>query len=77
MLACRWPGAVGIECRLNDSKTRELLAKLNNDATSTCVLAERAMNMRLEGGCQVPIGSYAIWQDDKNMATRLGWSARR
>lgn len=58
-------GAVGIECRLNDSKTRELLAKLNNDLTSTCVLAERAMNMRLEGGCQVPIGSYAIWQDDK------------
>ncbi|MDE9500393.1 hydroxymethylbilane synthase, partial [Xenorhabdus bovienii] len=27
--------------------------------------AERAMNTRLEGGCQVPIGSYAIWQEDK------------
>ena len=58
-------GAVGIECRLNDEKTRELLTKLNDDATSICVLAERAMNMRLEGGCQVPIGSYAIWQGDK------------
>ena len=23
------------------------------------------MNTRLEGGCQVPIGSYAIWQEDK------------
>lgn len=57
-------GAVGIECRLNDDKTRELLAKMNNDNTSVCVLAERAMNMRLEGGCQVPIGSYAIWQGD-------------
>nr|WP_294104352.1 hydroxymethylbilane synthase [Providencia sp.] len=58
-------GAVGIECRLNDTNTRALLAKLNDDTTSICVLAERAMNMRLEGGCQVPIGSYAIWQDDK------------
>ena len=58
-------GAVGIECRLDDVVTRELLAVLNDDDTSICVLAERAMNMRLEGGCQVPIGSYAIWQDDK------------
>lgn len=56
-------GAVGIECRLDDEHTRHLLAKLNDDATSICVLAERAMNMRLEGGCQVPIGSYAIWRD--------------
>lgn len=56
-------GAVGIECRLDDERTRQLLEKLNDDNTSFCVLAERAMNMRLEGGCQVPIGSYAIWQD--------------
>ncbi|MEX0445178.1 hydroxymethylbilane synthase [Xenorhabdus sp. SGI246] len=57
-------GAVGIECRLNDTQTRELLAPLNHQRTETCVLAERAMNTRLEGGCQVPIGSYAIWQDN-------------
>ena len=31
----------------------------------TCVLAERAMNTRLQGGCQVPIGGYAIEQDGK------------
>ncbi|WP_369309091.1 hydroxymethylbilane synthase [Providencia rettgeri] len=58
-------GAVGIECRLDDTVTRELLTALNDDVTSICVLAERAMNMRLEGGCQVPIGSYAIWQNNK------------
>ncbi|PHM44565.1 porphobilinogen deaminase [Xenorhabdus mauleonii] len=58
-------GAVGIECRLDDKQTRELLAPLNHARTETCVLAERAMNTRLEGGCQVPIGSYAIWQEDK------------
>ena len=52
-------GAVGIECRLDDQQTRDLLAPLNHDETATRVLAERAMNTRLEGGCQVPIGSYA------------------
>lgn len=52
-------GAVGIECRLDDARTRELLAPLNHDDTATRVKAERAMNTRLEGGCQVPIGSYA------------------
>ncbi|CDG23102.1 Porphobilinogen deaminase [Xenorhabdus poinarii G6] len=57
-------GAVGIECRLNDHQTRALLSPLNHARTEVCVLAERAMNTRLEGGCQVPIGSYAIWQED-------------
>lgn len=52
-------GAVGIECRLNDTHTQALLAPLNHDETSIRVSAERAMNIRLEGGCQVPIGSYA------------------
>ncbi|MDC9605472.1 hydroxymethylbilane synthase [Xenorhabdus griffiniae] len=57
-------GAVGIECRLDDQQTRELLSPLNHARTEDCVLAERAMNTHLEGGCQVPIGSYAIWQGE-------------
>lgn len=57
-------GAVGIECRLDDIRTRELLAPLNHRATEVRVLAERAMNARLEGGCQVPIGSYAELEGD-------------
>ncbi|MGB3253543.1 hydroxymethylbilane synthase [Buttiauxella gaviniae] len=52
-------GAVGIECRLDDKHTQALLASLNHEETAIRVRAERAMNMRLEGGCQVPIGSYA------------------
>lgn len=40
-------------------RTRALLAPLNHDETAIRVNAERAMNTRLEGGCQVPIGSYA------------------
>lgn len=56
-------GAVGIECRLDDEQTRALLAPLNHDETAVRVRAERAMNTRLEGGCQVPIGSYAELKD--------------
>ncbi len=52
-------GAVGIECRLDDTRTHALLAPLNHNETVIRVQAERAMNTRLEGGCQVPIGSYA------------------
>lgn len=42
-------GAVGIECRLNDTRTQALLAPLNDIDTATRVSAERAMNTRLEG----------------------------
>ena len=52
-------GAVGIECRVDDELINELIAPLNHEETRTCVLAERAMNQRLEGGCQVPIAGYA------------------
>lgn len=58
-------GAVGIECRLDDDVTRALLAPLNHPETAVRVGAERAMNTRLEGGCQVPIGSYAELQGDE------------
>ena len=52
-------GAVGIECRSDDAEINALLAPLNHEPTALRVKAERAMNRRLEGGCQVPIGGYA------------------
>ncbi|MBL1276078.1 MAG: hydroxymethylbilane synthase [Ectothiorhodospiraceae bacterium] len=52
-------GAVGIECRIDDPFINALIAPLNHTETSIRVRAERAMNNRLEGGCQVPIGGYA------------------
>ncbi len=52
-------GAVGIECRTNDERVKALLAPLEHLETRYRVLSERAMNTRLEGGCQVPIGAYA------------------
>ena len=52
-------GAVGIECRSDDARVHNLIAPLNDSKTQTRVLAERAMNERLQGGCQVPIAGYA------------------
>ncbi|MGH8352531.1 MAG: hydroxymethylbilane synthase, partial [Pseudomonas sp.] len=52
-------GAVGIECRSADSEIQALLAPLHHRATALRVSAERALNKRLNGGCQVPIACYA------------------
>lgn len=52
-------GAVGIECRADDERVNALIAPLNDKITAQRVRAERAMNHRLNGGCQVPIAGYA------------------
>lgn len=57
-------GAVGIEYRSNDSRTAELLAPLQHNLTAVCVRAERACVRTLDGGCDVPIASYAVNEAD-------------
>lgn len=57
-------GAVGIECRTDDPVMHALLAPLEHSPTRYAVLAERAMNRKLQGGCQVPIGAFAVHQGD-------------
>jgi len=52
-------GALGIECRIEDDGVRELLALLNDEATSLAVRAERSFLGTLNGSCQIPIGAYA------------------
>ena len=55
-------GAVGIECRNDDARVHNLIAPLNDYKTQIRVTAERAMNERLQGGCQVPIAGYAEFE---------------
>ncbi|MFK4753932.1 hydroxymethylbilane synthase [Oceanobacter antarcticus] len=52
-------GALGIEWRSDDDTIKALIAPLGHADTTACVLAERALNRRLQGGCQVPIAAYA------------------
>lgn len=63
MLPACGQGALGIESRLDDVELTEMLSVLCDEDTTRCVLAERAMNTHLEGGCQVPIGGYAVLED--------------
>ena len=58
-------GAVGIECRVGDTEIEALIAPLNHAQTYTRLSAERAMNHRLNGGCQVPIAGYSILENDE------------
>jgi hydroxymethylbilane synthase len=58
-------GAIGIECRTNDPEINAMLKILHDSETGLCVTAERAMNARLNGGCQVPIAGFAQLQGEK------------
>ena len=53
-------GAVGIETRIDDDEINALIAPLRCAETWIVVSAERALNKRLAGGCQVPIAGYAV-----------------
>lgn len=65
MVSAVGQGALAIEARSNDEVTCALLAHLDHTATRCAVLAERALMMTLEGGCQVPIGARATVEGDR------------
>jgi hydroxymethylbilane synthase len=52
-------GAIGIEIRVADERVSRVVNALNDEQTATRIRAERALNERLQGGCQVPIAGYS------------------
>lgn len=58
-------GALGIETRIDDAEMNALIAPLHDRDTAITVTAERALNRRLAGGCQVPIAGYAMLEGDE------------
>jgi hydroxymethylbilane synthase len=63
-------GAIGIECRRDAPQVAALLRPLAHPRTTRCVDAERAMNLKLHGSCQVPIAGHA--QEDGAMLVLEG-----
>ncbi len=63
-------GIVGIECRTDDARSRELTQVLNDRTAEICITAERSFARRLEGSCQSPIAGYA--ELSGNMLTLRG-----
>jgi hydroxymethylbilane synthase len=57
-------GAVCIESRRDNDEINTLIQNLHDPDTAVCVMAERAMNERLQGGCQVPIGGHAVIENN-------------
>jgi hydroxymethylbilane synthase len=56
-------GALGIECREEDDRTRAILARLHDEETGYCVEAERGVLVALEGDCKTPLAAHAIKKD--------------
>jgi hydroxymethylbilane synthase len=52
-------GAIGIEARQNDTRTREILARIDHANTSAALACERAFLAVLDGSCKTPIGGHA------------------
>ena len=58
-------GAIGIQCRSNDSHMLGYLAKLNHEATKLAVECERAFLATLDGNCRTPIAGQGWFVDGK------------
>ena len=69
-------GAIAIECRDDAAATRALCAALGDTATTTCVRAERAMNLALHGSCHVPVAALATLEGQQLRLQGLVGSAQ-
>jgi|CXWL01.1.fsa_nt_gi hydroxymethylbilane synthase len=58
-------GAVAIQLRADDARTRQWVAQLDHATTRAATTAERAFLRRLEGGCQIPVGAHAAIADGR------------
>jgi hydroxymethylbilane synthase len=70
MLPAVGQGAVCIECRADDERTRAWLAAIDHTLTATCVAAEHALLAVLDGSCRTPIAGHAVLMPDGNLHLR-------
>ncbi|PIQ97802.1 MAG: hydroxymethylbilane synthase [Nitrospinae bacterium CG11_big_fil_rev_8_21_14_0_20_56_8] len=71
LLPAMGQGAVGIEARKSDPNILGYVGELDHEETHFAVEAERAFVNALDGGCQVPIGAYAVLENDTLRLTGL------
>lgn len=57
-------GVLAIETRADDRNTLDMISWLEDAPTRLAITAERSFLRMVEGGCQVPVGVYADWQED-------------
>ena len=75
MLPASGQGALALQCRRNDERTRTVLTALHDSATEVCVNAERELVRKLGGDCHSPIAALATLDGDM-MRLRAAVGAR-
>tara|TARA_B100001750_G_scaffold236902_1_gene241358 strand:- start:1354 stop:2286 length:933 start_codon:yes stop_codon:yes gene_type:complete len=70
MLPAVCQGIIGMEIRVNDRDSAEILDTIHDYTTGMRASAERSMLAVLDGSCRTPIGSYGQWLDDTTMRLR-------
>jgi len=58
-------GAIALQIRADDEASRRWITALDHQPTRQAVTAERALLRRLEGGCQVPVGTWSHLAGDR------------
>ena len=57
-------GAIGLEARAGDTRTQEILARIDHADTSVAIACERAFLAELDGSCKTPIAGHATLDGD-------------
>ncbi len=65
MLPAVGQGIIAVEARADGDELTRLLRVFNDEVSEVSALAERAFLRRLEGGCQIPVGIYTSYDENK------------
>lgn len=65
LLPAAGQGALAVEIRADDERTRSLVEPVNHEPSWAAATAERAFMARLGAGCHVPAAAYAQVGDDE------------
>lgn len=70
MLPAPAQGAIGVETRSDDRRLRALIAKIDDEKTHACILAERRLLAGLNGDCRSPVAALAERREDGRILLR-------
>lgn len=73
MLPAPGQGALGIECRSNDTELHEMLKGLHHIPTARAVTAERSFLQALGAGCNTPVAAYAVVEEHEGVERVILW----
>ena len=76
MLPAVAQGAIGIQCRSDDSRAFQYLAPLNSPDTLACVECERSFLRTLDGNCRTPIAAQAVIHADDGLIHFQGFISK-